>query len=216
MSISYTSSNTCKTFIVTNLYTSTMSYSKFLCINLLKTFFLDKYFFLQSCCFNNGIPEFGGSSHWFLNILMLNIWINNFMNKAFFLLMDEFFLLLMDDFLFFHMIDWLNNFMDMFLMNDWLMEFMNDRLMMLVYNFSVVFFYHILMVFMDHLLMLFLNNWSLFMDFHNGFILMLYNFYFLEGLVNHYRFIMFYHNCLFIYSLDYWSIRHFLTGAGVI
>jgi len=82
-------------------------------------------------------------------------------------------------------VDWLDDFMDMLFMDNWLMEFMNDGLMSFMDDLSVDFFDHILMMLMDHFLVSFFNNWSLFMNPHDWFILMLNYFHLLEIFVDH-------------------------------
>jgi len=96
-----------------------------------------------------------------------------------------------------------------------LMIFVYHRLMVFVYNIFVLFMYDVLMMLVDDILMVLLNNWSLFVLFKDGFVLMSDDFCFSEFFFDFKWFIMFFNYILFMGTGNYWMQRDLLTGAGI-
>jgi len=68
----------------------------------------------------------------------------------------------------------------------------------------------------DHVLMVLFDNGCLFVGLDNGLVLMCDDFNLREFLSHFCWFNVLYDNCLFISSMDNWSMCDLLTGAGVI
>jgi len=99
----------------------------------------------------------------FLEVFMLDYWVDLFLDQLFLRFMYQLLVLLQNNSLFFLMDDWLMNFVDVFLMDYWLMYLMNNWLMMLMNNLFMLLNHDILVMLMNYILMLFFDDGSLHM-----------------------------------------------------